>query len=186
MTDADHQQERRVAHVPGLHMQQLKRTLPLFRGKRELIGYYLAGFADGEGTFSVAVIRHPMQRLGWMINPVFQVYQHEKHREVLELFREYFGTGNIYRKSGSHPVLTFSIDSRKSLLERVLPFFKRYPLIVKCDEFRRFSEIVRAMERKEHATVSGFKRLVALAYTMNQQGKGRKYSLQEIFSTLSK
>lgn len=167
-------------------MQQLHKVLPLFRGKRALLGYYLAGFADGEGTFSVAIIRHPMQRLGWMINPVFQVYQHEKHREILELFREYFGTGNVYRKSGIHPVLTFSIDSRKSLLERVLPFFKRYPLVVKRDEFFRFSEIVRAMELKEHWTIPGFKRLVALAYAMNQQGKGRKYTLQEIFATLPK
>ncbi len=167
-------------------MEQLNNTLPRFRGKRALLGYYLAGFVDGEGTFSVAIIRHPAQRLGWMINPVFQVYQHEKHREILELFREYFGTGNVYRKSGSHPVLTFSIDSRKSLLERVLPFFERYPLIVKRDEFRRFSAIVHAMELKEHLTVSGFKRLVALAYEMNQQGKGRKHTLQEIFATLPK
>ena len=165
-------------------MSTLNGTLPLFRGKRDLLGYYLAGFVDGEGTFSVAIIRHPAQRLGWMINPVFQVYQHEKHREILDLFRDYFGTGAVYRKSGTHPVLTFSINARKSLLDRVIPFFERYPLLVKRDEFRRFRQIVEAMEKKEHWDIKGFKRIVALAYEMNQQGKGRKHTKEYIFSTL--
>lgn len=167
-------------------MSTLNTILPLFKGKRNLLGYYLAGFVDGEGTFSVAIIRHPTQRLGWMINPVFQVYQHQKHREILEVFREYFGTGNIYRKSGTHPVLTFSIDSRQSLIDRVIPFFERYPVLVKVDELRRFREIVYAMERKEHWEIDGFKRIVSLAYEMNQQGKGRKHTKEYIFSTLPK
>ena len=165
-------------------MSTLNRFLPIFKGKRNFLAYYLAGFVDGEGTFSVAIIRHPTQRLGWMINPVFQVYQHQKHREILDLFQEYFGTGSVYRKSGIHPVLTFSIDSRRSILERVLPFFKRYPLIVKDREFERFRTIVKAMERKEHWEIDGFKRLVSLAYEMNQQGKGRKHTKEYIFSTL--
>lgn len=165
-------------------MNTLNKILSLFKGKRNLLGYYLAGFVDGEGTFSVAIIRHPAQRLGWMINPVFQVYQHQKHREILEMFQEYFGTGKIYRKSGIHPVLTYSIDSRKTLLERIIPFFERYPLLVKDKEFHRFREIVQAMERKEHFNVHGFKRIVSLAYEMNQQGKGRKHSKEYIFSTL--
>ncbi len=165
-------------------MGTLNQVLPLFKGKRELLGYYLAGFVDGEGIFSVAIIRHPAQRLGWMINPVFQVYQHQKHREVLDLFQEYFGTGSIYRKSGIHPVLTFSINARQSLLDRVIPFFERYPVLTKKDEFQRFRRIVKGMENKEHWTIDGFKRLVSLAYEMNQQGKGRKHTKEYIFSTL--
>ncbi len=167
-------------------MSTLNTVLPLFRGKRDFLAYYLAGFVDGEGTFCVSIIQHPTQRLGWMINPVFQVYQHEKHKDVLELFKDYFGTGAIYRKSGTHPVMTFSINARKSLLERVIPFFERYPLITKAEEFGRFKQIVRLMERREHWTIEGFQRLVTLAYEMNQQGKGRKHSKEYIFSTLPK
>jgi len=184
MAEADNQQERRITYNFIKFMSIMSKILPLFKGKRELLGYYLAGFADGEGTFSVAIIRHPTQRLGWMINPVFHVYQHRKHREILDIFQEYFGTGSIYRKSGTHPVLTFSIDSRRSILERVIPFFERYPLITKDCEFNRFRNIVEAMERKEHLNVRGFQRIVSLAYEMNQQGKGRKYSKEYIFSTL--
>ena len=166
-------------------MTMLNHLLPLFKGKRNLLGYYLSGFVDGEGTFSVAIIRHPFQHLGWMINPVFQVYQHQRHKKILELFQEFFGTGKIYRKSGIHPVLTFSVDSRKSLKERIIPFFERFPLLVKQEEFQRFRQIVEAMERKEHLNKEGFKRIVSLAYEMNQQGKGRKHTKEYIFSTLS-
>ena len=106
---------------------KLKEILTLFKGKEKLLHYYLAGFVDGEGSFSVAIIQHPMHTLKWMINPCFQVYQHEKHREILELFQFVFKTGAIYRKSGIHPVLNFSIDSRRNIIERVIPFFDLFP-----------------------------------------------------------
>src|SRR3989344_1522611 len=155
-----------------------------FRGKRHQRNYYVAGFVDGEGSFSVSIVKHPTQKLGWMINPCFQVYQHEKHREVLELMKETFGTGTIYRKSGTHPVLNFSIDSRRSIMERVIPFFERYPLLVKAETFVIFKEIMNAMEKREHWTKDGFVRIATLAYSMNQQGKRRKYTLKEMLATL--
>ncbi len=39
----------------------------------ENLRYYLAGFVDGEGSFSVTIHRHPT-RFGWVIDPIFQVY----------------------------------------------------------------------------------------------------------------
>ncbi len=144
--------------------------------------YYLAGFVDGEGSFSVAIIRHPDQKFGWMINPCFQVYQHKNYREILELYQYVFKTGKIYRKSGTHNVLNYSIDSRRNLLEKVIPFFDKYPLITKRDAYKKFRFIVKEMEEKKHLTKKGFDKLVTIAYSMNQQGKGRKYSLEYILS----
>jgi hypothetical protein len=155
-----------------------------FRGKRTLLNYYLAGFVDGEASFSVAIIKHPTQKFRWMINPCFQVYQHKNHPEILELCRFIFGTGSIYAKAGTPNVLVFSIDSRRNLIEKVLPFFDQYPLITKQDTYKVFREIVISMEKREHWTVPGFKRLVTLAFTMNQQGKGRKHTLESIFASL--
>ncbi len=167
--------------------QKIKEILKSFKGKRELLNYWIAGLVDGEGSFSVAIVRHPTQkmRFGWIINPCFQVYQHEKHREVLELCRFVFGTGAIYRKSGIHPVLNFSVDSRRNIMERVIPFFEKYPLVTKKESFRLFREIVFAMERKEHWTKDGFRKIVELAFQMNQQGKGRRRTKEEILAPLS-
>ena|SRR3989344_8723098 len=162
----------------------VEEVLTQFKGKNKNLHYYLAGFVDGEGSFSVAIIKHPTQKFGWMINPCFQVYQHEKHREILELCRSVFQTGTIYRKSGIHPVLNFSINSRRGIIEKVIPFFDKYPLVVKMDTYQTFRTIVMAMENKEHISIDGFKRIVDLAYNMNQQGKGRKNTKEFIFSTL--
>jgi hypothetical protein len=157
-----------------------------YHGRQKYLNYFLSGFADGESSFSVAILRHPIQKFGWMINPVFQVYQHENHRYILEIYRKVFGAGSIYRKSGIHPVLNFSIDSRRNLLEKVIPFFNKYPLIVKAETFIKFKEIVYSMEAKEHWKLEGFKRLVDIAYSMNQQGKGRRHTKEFIFANLGK
>src|SRR3989338_2643032 len=166
--------------------KELSRILAKFKGKEKALRYFLAGFADGESSFSVAIIKHPTAKFGWMINPCFQVYQHEKHREILEMFKFVFNEGSIYRKSGVHPVLNYSINSMRGIQEKVIPFFEKHPLIVKEETFKTFCAIVRAMERKEHLTIQGFKKVVDMAYTMNQQGKGRKHSKEEIFATLPK
>lgn len=164
----------------------IESLLRLFHGKRTALFNYIAGFVDGEGSFSVAIIKNPSKKGGWLINPCFQVYQHENHREILELCQEVFKTGRIYRKSGTHPVLNFSIDSMRNIKERVIPFFDKYPLITKYDAYQKFREIVLAIDKKEHLTSKGFERLVRIAYSMNQQGKGRKRTLQEILATQPK
>lgn len=161
----------------------IPKMLSLFHNKQKYLHYYLAGFVDGEGSFSVAIIKHPTQKSGWMINPCFQVYQHEKHREILELYRHVFQEGSIYRKSGTHPVLNFSIDSRRGIIEKVIPFFDRYPLITKGENYQKFREIVLMMEKREHWTRPGFEKIVHLAYSMNQQGKGRKHPKEFILAS---
>ncbi|MBI2416230.1 MAG: LAGLIDADG family homing endonuclease [Candidatus Kerfeldbacteria bacterium] len=163
----------------------IKKLLSHFHGKETYLHHYIAGFVDGEGSFSVAIIQHPMQKFGWMINPCFQAYQHEQHREILELLQYVFKTGSIYRKSGTHHVLNFSIDSRRSLIEKVIPFFDRFQPIVKQDAYRKFRYIVLMMEQKQHLTKSGFRKIVELAYTMNQQGKGRKHPKEYILSNMT-
>jgi hypothetical protein len=152
--------------------------------KGKYLNYFLAGFADGEGSFNVSIAPHPTTRNGWVINPKFQVYQHEKHPEPLEMFRRVFHTGSIRKKSGSS-VLVFEIASRPALTEKVIPFFQRYPLVTKKDAFQRFKRIVEMMNRNAHHTDAGFRKIVSIAYAMNQEGKGRKWSEDHILNHIA-
>src|SRR5271165_2981246 len=47
---------------------------------------WVVGFVDGEGCFCVSVHRTSMMRRhgGWQLQPVFHIYQHQDHRDVLE------------------------------------------------------------------------------------------------------
>ena len=70
-TGADNQQER-----PGVEQ-------------------WAVGFVDGEGCFSISVVRNPGCRLGWQLQHEFSVTQASSSRVALELLQQVFGCGTI-------------------------------------------------------------------------------------------
>ena len=46
--------------------------------KRKYLFYYMAGFVEGDGCFSVSIKRHKQMKFGWVVDPMFSVYQHKK------------------------------------------------------------------------------------------------------------
>ena len=118
----------------------------------ELDPHWVVGFVDGEGCFSVSVHRNLNARAtgGWQLHPVFHVYQHERYRAVLEALVTFFGCGRL-RPKGPRAACGPTRSTRLvDLEEHVVPFFERYPLVVKAADFQRFAAIVRSMRRKEH------------------------------------
>ena len=86
------------------------------------IGWYLAGFTDGEGSFNVSLKRDPEYRTRWHIEPSFNVSQRD--RTSLVLFKRYLGVGGLrQRKDG---VTYYEVRNYHALQERVVPFFKRF------------------------------------------------------------
>jgi hypothetical protein len=145
---------------------------------------WIVGFVDGEGCFSVSVHRNSMMHRhgGWQLQPAFQIYQHQDHREILEAMVPTFGCGRIRPKGPRSSVLTFSVESLRDLEASVLPFFECHQLKVKHHDFSIFAEIVRSMREKQHLTRSGFERLVRLAYGMNANGKQRGRSIEQVLA----
>jgi hypothetical protein len=150
----------------------------------DCLGYYLAGFTDGEGCFSVTTTRHVSSRWGWIIHPVFQVYQHPNHREVLEVFQWFFQDGIIRRKSPTNHGLVFQIGNITTLEQKVIPFFNRYLLAVKGEDFKKFKLVVQLLKSKVHFTRNGFTHIVRIAHSMNAQGKQRVNTKEIIFSSM--
>ena len=154
------------------------------RSTLELDPNWVVGFVDGEGCFSVSVHRNLNARRtgGWQLHPVFHVYQHQDHRDVLERLVTFFGSGRLRPKGPQSSVWTYAVDSLGELEAAVLPFFERYPPRVKEADFQRFAAIVRSMRRKEHLEPAGFERLVRIAYSMNTNGKQRSRTVDEILA----
>lgn len=158
------------------------RMLP---GRRKELMYYLVGFTDAEGCFSVSLKKQEGTRFGWVLDPVFHVTQHKSNRIVLEIFRRTLMCGRIIEKHGQPDTLVYIVDNRRQLAEKVIPFFRRHRLILKHRDFERFAEIVEALEEKKHATAEGFRELVQKAFEMNMAGKQRRYTLEEILSDIA-
>jgi hypothetical protein len=145
---------------------------------------WIVGFVDGEGCFSVSVHRNVMMHRhgGWQLHPVFHVYQHSDHRDVLEAMVPFFGCGRVRSKGPKSSVWTYAVDSLRGLESAIVPFFEMHPLMVKQSDFEAFAVIVRSMRQKEHLSSDGFERLVRLAYGMNANGKQRSRSLEQVLA----
>ena len=151
---------------------------------RESLNYYLAGFVDGEGSFSVTIHKHKT-RLGWTIDPFFQVYQHKDNSRILFLFKETLKCGYVSEKGGNPSCYVYCVDRKSDLLSIIIPFFDKYPLVGdKYKNFLLFKEIVLRFSRQEHLTKDGFIEMAKLCYKMNRNGYFRKRSLVEIISAL--
>ena len=148
----------------------------------QLDAQWVSGFVDGEGCFSVSFHRNPHVRRtrGWQIQAAFQVYQHERYRPVLEALIDLFGCGAIHSKGANSGVLTYSVWRLDELESKIVPFFEETGLVVKDRDFRLFADIVRRLRRKEHMTATGFERIVRSAYAMNQHGKQRSRTLEQV------
>jgi LAGLIDADG endonuclease len=153
--------------------------------ERPLDPWYVTGWFDGEGCFSVSVHPHPSSKYRWLVDPVVQTYQHKDSLVILKRIQTYFGCGSIRPKGPSSNVLTLSIESRLSIESKVIPHFIRYPLqSCKANDFLIFKEIIKAMQTKQHHQIDGLIQIITLAFRMNPHGKNRKYELEYIINDL--
>jgi hypothetical protein len=146
--------------------------------QQERLDAYIAGFVDGEGSFHVAIQRNPSTRLQWQLVPEFRVSQDVARVGILHLIRERLQCGSLrenHRGSERDRTFVYVVRQRVALLEKVVPFFERNPLLsCKQEEFATFADIVRRMAGGEHLTQEGFERLAARALVMNGGGRYRR------------
>ena len=149
--------------------------------------WFLAGFIEGEGSFCISLKQHLTARFGYYIDPEFFLYQHKNSRELLESAKSFFSTGNIAPKPGNENVLVYKVTSRRSIIEKVIPFFDKH--LKHCSKqkqrnFQIFKEATLALENKAHKTQKGALYLIELAYSINNAGKQRKRSKQEVINRI--
>ena len=155
--------------------------------ERLLTPDYLAGFIDGEGCFSVSIHPNPNSKFGWLIDPDFTINQHRQSRELLESIRKFLGCGKIYEKSpGKSNVLTLTVYGRRLIYEKIIPFLDAHPILSnKRHDYTKFRDVVFRMTNKEHQTIEGFQNIVRIAFSMNAQGRQRKYLLEQVLASSS-
>ncbi len=142
------------------------------------IGYYLSGFADGEGSFNISLIcRKQDYKKGWKVSPSFNISQ--KDDTIPLLFMNFLECGKIrYRKDG---ICYFEVRKISDLYNKVIPFFDKYPLLSKDKKsvFRKFSKIIFLMKEKKHLEKDGLKEILEIREKIKVKRK-RKYSKKEI------
>ena len=139
------------------------------------VGHYLAGFADGEGSFIVSLRQRPDHTLGWQVVLTFNVAQKESY--ILSQFKRYLGCGRLQeRKDG---VYYYVCANPQAIQEKVIPFFQRFEFRSqrKKKNFSIFCRIAEKVFRKEHLTSAGLSEIIRLREELNFcRGRTRKFT----------
>jgi len=160
-------------------MDQWLKTIP------SRIGYYLAGFVDGEGSFNLSVRKGEGYRYGWQLGLSFNVSQRDKTN--LYLLKRYLGCGRI--KTRRDGLNSFVVENFNSLKERVIPFFEQFSFLSSRTKtnFSIFRKIVFLMDKKEHLNPGGFNKIIYFREMLNEgRGRKRKYNLKDVNFTQRK
>jgi len=143
---------------------------------------WLTGFSDAEGCFSVALLKKPGSKVGWIVQSSFQINLHLKDRALLDSIKLSFGgVGNI-TKCGKKFV-QYRVTSVKDLVNFIIPHFERYPLITqKRADYILFKSVVELMFKGEHLTETGLNKIVSLKASINN---GLSEELKAVFPSVT-
>ncbi len=146
---------------------------------------YIAGFFDADGSFTVSIKKQPGCKFGYAVDPEIKISIHKKDAKVLYLIKEALQCGKIVKKLDNQ--MTFVVKDRRTLREKIIPFFRKHPLIIKEKEFKIFEEIVLMLENKLHTSREGFiKILKKVKELRNLHRKGKEiYDIDKIIKEVA-
>jgi hypothetical protein len=148
----------------------------------DAIGYYFAGFVDGEGSFHLTFRKRQDYKLPWKVSLCLNVSQ--KDKVILALLKRHLQCGEIRYKGDG--VWMYEVNNLNAIRANVIPFFRRFGFLSakKKRDFAIFQRMAEIMAAGDHLSRDGIRRLLAERAVMNDGGK-RKYSDDEILAAFS-
>ena len=146
------------------------------------IGYYFAGFVDGEGSFHLTFRRRKDYRQPWKVSLCLNVSQ--KDKVILALLKRHLNCGTIREKAGD--VWMYEVNNLNAIRENVVPFFRRFGFLSakKKRDFSIFQRMAELMSDGAHLEREGVAKLLELRRGMNDGGK-RTYTEEQILHAWS-
>ena len=148
------------------------------RTKPKVSEEYVVGLTDGEGCFHVNAWKSSAYKAGYGIQLHFHLKMQEKDKPLLEKIRNTLDCGAVYfqkeQRTNHCQCYRYTVSSQKDIFERLIPFFKRYPLqsVSKNKSFQIFCQIADLVKSGQHLKGSGIERIKTLKLQMNQKTIG--------------
>ena len=136
--------------------------------------FWLTGFTDGEGCFSISIFKNKTLKSGYQVFPEFVLTQGARSLETLQKVQNFFGCGKIYKNkrydNHKEPLYRYCVRNRTDLIQKICPFFKKYPLqTAKKHDFELFLQGLDIIERGEHLSEKGFIKIQEITSDMNRK-----------------
>src|SRR5437667_9342022 len=135
------------------------------------LGHYLAGFADGEGSFNVSFRPRGDYRMPWKVSLCFNISQRDE--VILSKFKRHLGCGTMRQRHDG--VWYYEVNNLTAIIQNVIPFFDRFGFLSakKRRDFSKFKQLAELMRQGQHLTREGVEEILRIRSTMNDGGNRR-------------
>ena len=135
------------------------------------IGYYLAGFTDGEGSFNVSFRPRGDYRMPWKVSLCFNISQRDE--VILSKFKRYLDCGTMRQRRDG--VWYYEVNNLTAIRSSVIPFFDEFRFLSakKQRDFAKFKELASLLAEGRHLNQDGIKEVLRIRTDMNDGGKRR-------------
>lgn len=135
--------------------------------ERLRFSWWIVGFTDGEGCFSVSIFRNKTCRLRWQVMPEFVLTQGQSSLSSLKKVKMFFNCGHIFinkRYDNHHENLyRYCVRRREDLNQIIIPFFLKYQLLTaKRKSFEKFYKALYLINKEKHLTQQGLEQIAQL------------------------
>ena len=124
--------------------------------------WFITGFTDGEGCFYIKVRPSINTKIGWTVELYFNLVAKNNpvNLAMFEEIKQFFGVGRVRVTALNY--IYFEVGSFKDCL-KIRDHFLNYPLIsYKLVYFQLWCKVIDIMMAKEHLTMNGILKIVAL------------------------
>jgi hypothetical protein len=143
------------------------------------IGWYVAGFTDGEGSFNVSFRPRVDYSCPWKVSLCFNISQRDA--VILALVKKHLECGTMRQRQDG--VWYYEVNNLTPILDNVIPFFQRFHFLSakKKRDFAKFIQVAMLIKQGRHLTREGIEEILRIRREMNDGGK-RRYSDEYILS----
>ena len=154
---------------------------------KKVNSFWVTGFVDGEGCFSVSFNLKQSLILGVEVRPSFSISQSRDKEGLnfnsLKSIQEFFCCCSI-KHSKHDNVWVYECRSLEDIRLKIIPHFLEYPLQTrKIVDFSLFKEVVGLVAAKQHLNELGLALIIEKSYAMNVSGK-RKFQKEQLISKI--
>ena len=133
---------------------------------------WLAGFYSAEGCFTIMIANSSANSTGSMVQLKFILTQYstgrDEQRPVVRSFIEYFECGKAYIRTSSD-VLDFVVGRLSDIINKIIQFFKYYPIIGnKAKGFEDWCKVAEMLNEKKYLTREGLEQIREIKNGMNR------------------
>jgi len=167
--------------IPSKQLTQKLFSTLITKPETGINPWFLTGFADAEGCFSIKIQHNAQLKMKWRVRPVFSITLHIKDLALLESIKNNLGVGNI-SKSGEKAVM-FAVDSIKEIPD-IIHHFDKYPLVTqKLSDYLIFKQCFEIINQGSHLTETGLLKIIGLKSNLNL---GLPVKVKEAFPNVPK